>query len=921
MTVATDNRPIHLVEMSRSEAENVTKLIKENFDSLGAMLMNARDRKAYKVLGYKSFEIYCNTEFGKSISSAYQLIEDARVVAQLEAEISKQYNEPVTLNLPSSHLQPLKNLPEVADRLKAIEYAKKLAIAEGKKPNKSHVEVAVFEISGKRSEDYKKAVQSLGFKKGVQIEVSKSLKKDRGFVTKTDKRGKIYVELYNGGAVPIICDASDLRILTPAEKPAIPASDNTLNKGDKVKIFAKGLEGKTGEIYTWKMGKHAIVLIEGDEVPIAIAYAELEIIDTPRKDCNWESELVWDSGKSTYYYFPKEDKIYSNRWPTGLTLTPSTFYAQSCHTENPIEFIKKWEEKFAGEILESFATHSRIKNLILDQAIQLPEEEKREFVTDLIARLTQILPHQDRKELEANKTQTKAVGISFSKTINELVSGKKTQTRRAWQEDYAKNFIRYFEEGVKIPALNKGRHRGGGELGYIRLTQRPYQQYLSEMTPTDLQEEGGMVSTSQEFIDNFFDGKNQLVWVLHFEFETSVNTADADAEVLKTKNQRLREQLAEAKLAIETMVNMAHNLEFETSVNATDADREILETEDQTSILLDRLRELLTETESIIKITTNTAKEQTDTEQTVEFLVGDAASTASALEAEQTAEFLVGDVASTASALEAEQTAELLVGDAASTTSALEAEQTAEFLVGDAASTASALVYKTWLSVLESNGFFVQYRVALDEKPTETYRGWDIYVHNISVADISHPTKGIFSIILGLDLSLSRDRCSCREKQMVKPFEWLKNIINQVEDFCPGQPLELNVESFQQKLTDRIAIEREKLFDRIDKFTTNKGKTIREREINKKKGIERLRHSLSELETLEGLKVGQVVWGKSNWNESKATHNVVDVGEITGFNFSQGGMPYVLVKWNSENKTSVTCAENISRIALVPPGL
>jgi regulator of replication initiation timing len=872
MAVATDNKPIHLTDMSRSEAENVTKLIKENFDSLGAMLMNARDRKAYKVLGYRTFEIYCNTEFGKSISSAYQLIEDARVVAQLEAEISKQYTEPVTLNFPSSHLRQLKDIPEIGDKLKAIEYAQKLAIAEGKKPNKSHVEIAVFEISGKRSEDYRKAIQNLGFTKGTQVEVTKSLKQDRGFVTKTDKRGRIYVELYNGGAVPIICDnTSELRILNPTEKPAIPASDNTANKGDRVKIFAKGLEGKTGEIYTWKMGKHAIILIEGDEVPIAIAYAELEIIDTPKKDCNWESELVWNSGKSTYYYFPKEDKIYSNRWPTGLTLAPSTFYAQSCHTENPIEFIKKWEEKFAGEVLESFATHSRIKTLILAQATQLPEEEKREFVTDLIANLTQLLPHQDRKELEANKTQTKAVGISFSKTIDELVSGKKTQTRRSWQEDYAKNFIRYFEEGIEIPALSKGRHRGGHELGHIRLTQRPYQQYLSEMTPTDLQEEGGMVSTSQEFIDTFFDGKDQLVWVLHFEFETSVNTTDADKEILKLENQRLREQLTEAEFAIEAMVNMAHNLEFETSVNTADADGEVIETEDQTSILLGRLREQLIETESAFRAMVNTD-----------------------------------------SVADAEQTAELLVENADSTDSALATEQTAELLVENAASTASPLVTETsWLSVLESNDFS-QNGIQLDEEPTETYRGWDIYVHNILVADISHPTKGIFSINL-----------SGREKQILRLFEWLKNIINQVEDFCPDQPLELNpeikteVESFPQELTDRIAIERERLFDRIDKFTTRRGKTKREREINTKRGIEKLRQMLSELEIFEGLRIGQVVWDKNKATRS----NLLITGEITGFNFTEGGMPHLFVKWNSENGISVTSAEIISRILINPPEL
>ncbi len=41
------------------------------------------------------------------------------------------------------------------------------------------------------------AIESLGFTKGVQIEVIKNLKKDRGFVTRVDKRGKIHIELHN----------------------------------------------------------------------------------------------------------------------------------------------------------------------------------------------------------------------------------------------------------------------------------------------------------------------------------------------------------------------------------------------------------------------------------------------------------------------------------------------------------------------------------------------------------------------------------------------------------------------------------------------------------------------------------------------------------------------------------------------------
>lgn len=384
MTLATD-RQIHAADMERHEAEELTQLIKNNFDSLGSMLIQARDRKAYKALGYRSFEAYCQTEFGKPISSAYRLIENAKIISQLEKRISQNYGEEITLKLPASHLEPLKAIDSIDDRLKAIEYAQNLAAAENRKATKKDLKIAAFKISGKRSEDFRSAIQSLGFTKGIQVEVRQTLKKDnRGFVTKIDKGGKIYVEFYYRGNVPVPFDAADLRILEDAEKPANPASDDTLSKGDRVKIFAKGLEGKTGELYIWKSGKIASVIVEDATLPIDIAYAELELIQGQKKHVNWESEFVWNSRKNTYYYLPQENKIYSDMWPTSLKLEPHT------HLESPQEFMEKWENDFSYRILESLATPSTLKTLAIAQAIELPEVEAKEFISDLITSLRQL---------------------------------------------------------------------------------------------------------------------------------------------------------------------------------------------------------------------------------------------------------------------------------------------------------------------------------------------------------------------------------------------------------------------------------------------------------------------------------------------------------------------------------------------------
>ncbi|MGK7955143.1 MAG: hypothetical protein AB4063_07755 [Crocosphaera sp.] len=118
-------------------------------------------------------------------------------------------------------------------------------------------------------------------------------------------------------------------------------------------------------------------------------------------------------------------------------------------------------------------------------------------------------------------------GISFGQTIKQLYQGK-TCTRRVWSDRTAKIFINYYEQGVKVPAYNKGLQYGGEIIGWLTLTEKPIKQPLVEMTQADLAAEGFPNYTFDQFINEFFDGKNQTVWVICFEFtpnqpqETSV---------------------------------------------------------------------------------------------------------------------------------------------------------------------------------------------------------------------------------------------------------------------------------------------------------------------------------------------------------------------------------------------------------------
>ncbi|MEZ2250223.1 hypothetical protein [Microcoleus sp.] len=381
-------------EMGTKEAEEITATIKNGFENLGAKLLEARERKAYKALGYRSFESYCLTEFGKSTSSAYRIIENQKVISELETEVARQYDEPVSLKITGPQVQLLKKLPEVGSRLQAIEFAQKLAKSEERNTTTKHLELAVYKFSNK-PEHYRSAIQNI-FSQGARVELLNTPKTSRGTVRKVDKFGQIYVELDDSGVKPVCFEAHELRALKDSEKPSTPLNDSIASKGDRVVLFAKGLEGRQGEIYTYKTGKKALVVLDGVTLPIDVAYSELELVKETYNtnsdtDKSWDENLVWESGKNTYYYFPNEDKIYSNRWPTGLTLTPYS------HRGTPAEFVKNWEERFAGQVVESLVKDSDLNSLLIAQLIALPEQEKESFVSNLFKSLAQFLPTNHAK--------------------------------------------------------------------------------------------------------------------------------------------------------------------------------------------------------------------------------------------------------------------------------------------------------------------------------------------------------------------------------------------------------------------------------------------------------------------------------------------------------------------------------------------
>ena len=130
--------------------------------------------------------------------------------------------------------------------------------------------------------------------------------------------------------------------------------------------------------------------------------------------------------------------------------------------------------------------------------------------------------------IEPSAAKAIARAISFSQTSTELLSGKKTCTRRIWKDKTARLFTRYFNEGRSIPAYDKSPRNGGVEIARILLTSAPYLEKLADMPLEDLDAEGGMCKTVEDFCDRYFQGNLALkVWVIRFKIQQSHSTVNS----------------------------------------------------------------------------------------------------------------------------------------------------------------------------------------------------------------------------------------------------------------------------------------------------------------------------------------------------------------------------------------------------------
>jgi hypothetical protein len=72
----------------KAEAQALTAKIKDSVDRTWRLLSNAFEWRAWEALGYRSWEAYVRDELGISRSRAYQLLDQAKVVREIQAAAS-----------------------------------------------------------------------------------------------------------------------------------------------------------------------------------------------------------------------------------------------------------------------------------------------------------------------------------------------------------------------------------------------------------------------------------------------------------------------------------------------------------------------------------------------------------------------------------------------------------------------------------------------------------------------------------------------------------------------------------------------------------------------------------------------------------------------------------------------------------------
>lgn len=136
------------LEMTLDEARETDRLIKRHINTTRYLLLDMRDRKGWKALGYESFKEYGKQSLGYEKDYLYKLAD----AGEISLQIGYSPESTIVDSQPKeSQLRPLKAVPD--DERKAIwEEATRKAEAEGAKLTAQRIEEAVAEWKQRNQE-------------------------------------------------------------------------------------------------------------------------------------------------------------------------------------------------------------------------------------------------------------------------------------------------------------------------------------------------------------------------------------------------------------------------------------------------------------------------------------------------------------------------------------------------------------------------------------------------------------------------------------------------------------------------------------------------------------------------------------------------------------------------------------------------
>lgn len=139
--------------LTKAQAKALTDRIRKHIDAAWADITAAYEGKAWKALGYASWEAYVKAEFDISRQHSYRLIDQGRVIREIE--------EAAGANVTHGRQIPERVIREIKDDLPAIKAGIRERVEQGEDPKKAVDEtVAAARAEKERQREERKAQQA-----------------------------------------------------------------------------------------------------------------------------------------------------------------------------------------------------------------------------------------------------------------------------------------------------------------------------------------------------------------------------------------------------------------------------------------------------------------------------------------------------------------------------------------------------------------------------------------------------------------------------------------------------------------------------------------------------------------------------------------------------------------------------------------